>query len=65
MLLLQPRVLMVVVITSTGGVTKRIFTFENPVDGGLCAWAGEYLNERLTGSASGRGCCTRAWTTRR
>ena len=27
-LTLQPQVLMVVVITSTGGVTKRIFTFE-------------------------------------
>src|SRR5437763_16491709 len=52
-LLLQPRVLMVVVITSTGGVTKRIFTFEDPVDAGLCAWAGEYLNERLTGVSLG------------
>ena len=29
-LLLQPQVLMVVVITSTGGVTKRVFTFERP-----------------------------------
>ncbi len=34
-LLLQPRVLMVVVITSTGGVTKRMFVFDNPVDPGL------------------------------
>ena len=29
-LLLQPQVLMVVVITSTGGVTKRLFTFADP-----------------------------------
>ena len=29
-LLLQPQVLMVVVITSTGGVTKRLFTFAAP-----------------------------------
>ena len=36
-LLLQPQVLMVVVITSTGGVTKRVFTFDAPVDPGLAA----------------------------
>src|SRR6476619_5837492 len=38
-LLLQPRVVMVVVITSTGGVTKRTFTFARPVDPGLAQWA--------------------------
>ena len=48
-LLLQAHTVMVVVITSTGGVTKRIFTFDAPVDPGLAAWAGEYLNERLNG----------------
>jgi heat-inducible transcriptional repressor len=48
-LLLQPQVLMVVVITSTGGVTKRMFAFESPVDRGLTDWAASYLNERLTG----------------
>jgi heat-inducible transcriptional repressor len=48
-LLLQPQTVMVVVITSTGGVTKRIFTFANAVDPGLAGWAGEYLNERLSG----------------
>jgi heat-inducible transcriptional repressor len=52
-LLLQPQTVMVVVITSTGGVTKRIFTFDAPVDPGLAAWAGEYLNERLTGQRLG------------
>jgi heat-inducible transcriptional repressor len=52
-LLLQPQVLMVVVITSTGGVTKRVFTFAEPVDPGLAAWAGEYLNDRLTGTGLG------------
>ena len=44
---------MVVVITSTGGVTKRVFTFEPPVDPGLAEWAAEYLNERLTGMGLG------------
>jgi heat-inducible transcriptional repressor len=52
-LALQPQVLMVVVITSTGGVTKRVFTFEAPVDPGLAQWAAEYLNERLTGMGLG------------
>lgn len=50
---LQPQVLMVVIITSTGGVSKRIFTFEQPVDPGLTAWAGAYLNEELTGLGLG------------
>jgi heat-inducible transcriptional repressor len=52
-LLLQPQVLMVVVITSTGGVTKRVFTFDRPVDLGLVQWAAEFLNERLTGMGLG------------
>jgi heat-inducible transcriptional repressor len=50
---LQPQVLMVVVITSTGGVSKRVFTFDAPVDPGLASWAGEYLNERLAGYGLG------------
>jgi heat-inducible transcriptional repressor len=49
LLLLQPQVAMLVVITSAGGVTKRIFTFAQPVDPGLANWASEYLNEQLTG----------------
>jgi heat-inducible transcriptional repressor len=50
---LQPQVLMVVVITSTGGVSKRLFTFERPVDPGLADWAASYLNERLVGTGLG------------
>ncbi len=52
-LLLQPQVLMVVVITSTGGVSKKLFTFDRPVDSGLADWASEYLNERLVGMGLG------------
>ncbi|HYF24773.1 MAG TPA: heat-inducible transcriptional repressor HrcA [Baekduia sp.] len=52
-LLLQPQVVMVVVITSTGGVTKRVFTFDRPVDPGLAQWAGQFLAERLTGIGLG------------
>ena len=46
---LQPATVMVVAITSTGGVGKHRFTFGDPVDPGLVTWAGEYLRERLTG----------------
>jgi heat-inducible transcriptional repressor len=52
-LTLQPQVLMVVVITSTGAVSKRMFTFDQPVDTGLIDWAAAYLNERLVGTGLG------------
>jgi heat-inducible transcriptional repressor len=52
-LLLQPSVVMVVVITSTGGVTKLRYAFVDPVDPGLIAWASDYLNERLVGRRIG------------
>jgi heat-inducible transcriptional repressor len=48
-LTLHPGVVMVVVITSAGGVSKLLCTFESPVDPGLITWAGEYLNERVGG----------------
>jgi heat-inducible transcriptional repressor len=48
-LVLQPQVLVVVVITSTGGVSKRVFALAEPVDTGLSLWAGEYLNDQLAG----------------
>ena len=50
---LQPQVLMVVVITSTGGVSKRVFTFDRPVDPGLADWAAAYMNEQLVGMSVG------------
>ncbi|MDA8067329.1 MAG: heat-inducible transcriptional repressor HrcA [Actinomycetota bacterium] len=52
-LTLQPQVLMVVVITSTGAVNKRLFTFDHQVDTGLADWAAAYLNERLVGTGLG------------
>jgi heat-inducible transcriptional repressor len=48
-LLLQPQVVMVVVITSTGSVTKSVFRFPEPVDSGLVNWATQYLNDRVAG----------------
>lgn len=52
-LALQARVVMVVIITSTGGVSKMLVSFDGPVDSGLVGWAGEYLNERLVGLGLG------------
>ena len=46
---LQPTVVMVVVITSTGGVSNQRYLFAEPVDPGLVQWAGDYLAERLHG----------------
>jgi heat-inducible transcriptional repressor len=46
---LQPQVVMVVVITSAGGVNKATFTFDDPVDSGLVDWARAYLDEQVAG----------------
>src|SRR6266536_2759914 len=40
---------MIVVITSTGAVTKRVYAFAEPVDPGLANWAGQYLHDTLAG----------------
>lgn len=48
-LLLRANVVEVVVITSSGAVSKRIFTFEKDVDQGLVEWAGSYFSESLKG----------------
>jgi heat-inducible transcriptional repressor len=58
-LALQPTCVMVVVITSTGGVTKRIFRLDRPVDLGLVTWAAEYLEDQLVGQRIGSGAVRR------
>jgi heat-inducible transcriptional repressor len=50
---LQPQIVMVVIITSTGGVSKRVLTFDVPLDSGLVTWASEFLNEELVGLGLG------------
>ncbi len=52
-LALQPQLVLVVIITSTGSVSKMLATFERTVDPGLISWAAEYLNERLVGLGLG------------
>ncbi len=46
---LQPNVVVVAVITSTGGVSRRRYSFDGALDPGLVTWAGDYLRERLSG----------------
>ena len=48
-LVLQPRVVMTVVITSLGGVTKLRTEFPAEVDAGVASWAADYLKDRLIG----------------
>ncbi len=52
-LALQPQVVLVLIITSAGNVSKLFATFDRAVDPGLVAWAGEFLNERLVGLGLG------------
>ena len=52
-LLLQPQVVMAVVITASGGVSKRLFAFDEPVDPKLVEGAREYLNEAVGGAVLG------------
>jgi heat-inducible transcriptional repressor len=44
---------MVVIITSSGGVSKFVVAFESAIDPGLVTWAAEYLNERVGGMPLG------------
>jgi len=46
---LQPNVVVVVVITSTGEVAKQRYAFPEALDPGLVTWAGDYLRERVIG----------------
>jgi heat-inducible transcriptional repressor len=46
---LQSRVVIVVVITASGSVSKRVFEFEGGVDPGLVEWARAYLEETIVG----------------
>lgn len=52
-LLLQPQLVTVVIITSTGDVAKRLVAYDRPVDPALSEWAAAFLNERVQGLAVG------------
>ncbi len=44
---LHPDLIMVVIITTSGGVAKRLFMFDKSVDPGLVDWASGFLNEAV------------------
>ncbi len=50
---LQPNRVVVIVIASSGDVSRRVFEFEREVDTGLVEWASSYLNEQLHGLGIG------------
>lgn len=50
---LQPRAVIVVVITSTGGVSKRVLELDEPADPGLVDWGRTYLEEQVIGLTLG------------
>ena len=49
LLRLQPRLVMVVFIVSTGRVAKWVLDYEDKVDSGMLDWARTYLNESMGG----------------
>ncbi len=50
---LHPEMLVVVVITASGGIAKKLVIFEEALDSGLVNWARSYLNEAVRGLALG------------
>ena len=46
---LHPDIVVIVVITASGGIAKRLAVFDAPVDPGLVSWARGYLNEAVCG----------------
>lgn len=56
---LQPRSVIVVVITASGDVSKKVFEFEQPLDPGVVDWARAYLNETAAGLRLGGGALKR------
>jgi heat-inducible transcriptional repressor len=64
-LALQPQVLMVVIITSTGGVVEAGSRSSRRFDPGLAEWAAAYLNEQLVGMGPRRADAPRRLRTRR
>ena len=51
---LQGNRLVVVCITETGDVTRHVVQTDYAIDPGLVRWAGEYLNDQVTGMALGQ-----------
>jgi heat-inducible transcriptional repressor len=58
---LQPRVVIVVVITASGSVSKSVFEVEDVVDPGIVEWARAYLGETFVGKRASATTVRRAF----
>ena len=58
---LQPRVVIVVVITASGSLSKRLVELGDPVDPGLVEWARAYLEETVVGRRASANILRRAF----
>jgi heat-inducible transcriptional repressor len=58
---LQPRVVIVVVITASGSVSKHVFELEDVADPGLVEWARAYLGETIVGKRANASTIRRAF----
>ena len=58
---LQPRVVIVVVITASGSVSKHVFELDEVVDPGLVEWARAYLGETIVGKRASANTVRRAF----
>ncbi len=58
---LQPRVVIVVVITASGSLSKRTIEFEHAIDAGLVEWARAFLEETVVGRRAGASVLRRAF----
>jgi heat-inducible transcriptional repressor len=58
---LQPRLVIVLVITASGSVSKRLVELADPVDPGLVEWARAYLEETVVGRRASANVLRRAF----
>jgi heat-inducible transcriptional repressor len=58
---LQPRIVIVVVITASGSLSKRMAEFEEALDPGLVDWARAYLEETVVGRRASASVLRRAF----
>jgi heat-inducible transcriptional repressor len=58
---LQSRIVIVVVITASGSLSKRMVEFEDALDPGLVDWARAYLEETVVGRRAGASVLRRAF----
>ncbi len=58
---LQPRIVIVLVITASGSVSKRLVELDEAVDPGLVEWARSYLDETVVGRRASSNVLRRAF----